>query len=359
MILGLAVVPFVVSFVLSLAVTYITIEVYKGLDLVDHSTKKDHPKHIHGRPVPRGGGVPIYVSLVFASVMFSTLTPQLAGVFLGGFILLVLGVLDDVMDLSPYLRLGLGFVVAGIVVFSGIGIEFVSNPFQEGVIHLDQISWTFELWGKVRSIDLVGDVLAIFWIVWGMNFVNMGAKGLDGQLPGVVVIAASVLGILGFRFVSDPAAWNSIFLSFALAGAYGGFLVFNFYPQKIMPGWGGGSLAGYFLAVLAILSGAKLATALIVLGVPLMDVLYAIARRISHGRSPVWGDDKHLHHFLLKVGWGKRRVAVFYWLVSLGLGLIALNLKAQGKIYTLILIGAAIGGLLLWIKYFILLNRQE
>ncbi len=334
----------VLALLLSSAITYITILVYRGLGWLDRSTKKEHLKHIHSTPVPRGGGIPIFVTMLFVAVMFLKIDAHMVAILAGAAIITVLGILDDIFDLSPYLRLTLGIVAAGIVVFAGIGIDFVSNPFG-GVIHFDQVKW-------------VSDAIAILWIVWAMNFVNMGAKGLDGQLPGVVVIAAIVMGILSFRFVNDVTTWPSAYLSFALAGSYAGLLLFNMYPQKIMPGWGGGALAGYFLAVLSILSGAKVATALIVLGVPLMDVVYAMIRRISKGRSPVWGDDLHLHHQLLKLGWSKRQVAGFYWLVTALLGTVALQLNSQLKIYTIILIAVVVGGLLLWINLFLSSERR-
>lgn len=359
MIWSLVVLPFILAFIVSCAVTTITMRAYRSLGLVDKSTKKDHAKHIHREPVPRGGGIPIFIAMLFTVASFLQFDSHMAGVFAGAAILTILGVLDDIFNISPYIRLVLGFVAAGLVVYSGIGIDFVSNPFGEGVIHLDTLSYEVELLGQNRVFSLWADLGAMLWIVWGMNFVNMGAKGLDGQLPGVVVIAASVMGILSFRFINDVTAWPSAYLSFALSGAYAGFLLFNFYPQKIMPGWGGGSLAGYFLAVLAILSGAKLATALIVLGVPMVDVVYAMIRRVLSGKSPVWGDDKHLHHYLLRAGWGKRRIAFFYWFITAMLGIVALQLNSALKIYTMVLITVAIGGLLLWFNYFISLNRQD
>ena len=337
--------PFVVAMLISLAVTLLTITVYRGLGLIDKSTKQDHPKHIHIKPVPRGGGIPILVAMIFATLMFVKMDSQLAGILLGGMILMIAGVIDDLLDISPYIRLVLGLLAAMIVVMSGTLITFVSNPFGSGVLQFDA--------------KLVGDMLTVVWIMWGMNFVNMGAKGLDGQLPGVTMIAAIVIGILSFRFAGDITAWPSTYLSFALAGAYGGFLVFNVYPQKIMPGWGGGALAGYFLAVLSILSGAKVATAMIVLGVPLMDVVYVILRRMASGKSPVWGDTNHLHHQLLRLGWSKRQVAGLYWAMSAILGAIALQLNSQMKIYTMLLIAIAVGGVLLWINLFLSSNQSE
>lgn len=341
----LVLVPFVLAIVLSSAITYITILIYRALGLVDKSTAKDHPKNVHTIPVPRGGGLPIFITMVFVATMFLKFDRSLAGIFAGAFILTVLGVLDDVFNLSPYFRLILGVGAAAMVVRAGIGINYISNPLGAGIIHFEQTKW-------------IAEGLAVLWIVWAMNFVNMGAKGLDGQLPGVVVIAAVVMGILSFRFVNDTTTWPSAYLAFTLAGAYGGLLIFNFYPQKIMPGWGGGALAGYFLAVISMLSGAKVATALIVLGVPLMDVIYAIVRRIISGKSPVWGDDQHLHHRLLKLGWSKRGVAAFYWVVTALLGTLALQLNSELKIYTIVLIAVVVGGLLLWINLFLSFGRR-
>ncbi|MFH2085264.1 MAG: MraY family glycosyltransferase [bacterium] len=283
--------------------------------------------------------------MVFTTLIFVKIDPQIAGIFAGAVVITVAGILDDVLDISPYFRILLGVVAALIVVLSGIGITYISNPIGSGVVQL--------------NMHFLTSALTVIWIVWGMNFVNMGAKGLDGQLPGVTLIAAVVMGILSFRFVNDITSWPSAYLSFALAGAYGGLLIFNMYPQKIMPGWGGGALAGYFLAVLSILSGAKVATAMIVLGVPFMDVVYVIGRRIASGKSPVWGDTSHLHHQLLKIGWSKRKVASFYWLVTAILGTVALQLNSQMKIYTILLIAVSVGGALLWINLFLSSNQSE
>lgn len=170
-------------------------------------------------------------------------------------------------------------------------------------------------------------------------------------MPGFVVIAALTIGLLSLKFSADITQWPVVILAMATAGAYLGFLPFNFYPQKIMPGYGGGALAGYLLAVLAILSTTKVGTMILVLGVPLIDGGWIILRRVFQGRSPVWGDAGHLHHRLLSLGWGKRRVAVFYWLVTAILGTLALNLSSRQKFYTLIFLTALLGSLI-WLLNF-------
>jgi len=343
MIERIVVAPFVLALIISAAITSITIRIYKYLGLVDKSTNKDHPKNIHTHPVPRGGGVPIFLSMLFVNLLLVPVDAKMIGIFAGAGILLILGVLDDIYNLSPYLRLILGTAAAAIVVIAGIGISFVSNP--AGVIFI--------------LPAFIGNLLAIMWVVWTMNFVNMGAKGLDGQLPGVVVVAAVVMGILSLRFLNDATVWPSTAVAFSLAGAYAGLLIFNMYPQKIMPGWGGGSLAGYFLAVLSMLSGAKVATAMIVLGILLMDVLYAILRRLLAGKSPVWGDNKHLHHLLLRMGWSKRQVTAFYVAVTAILGLLALQLDSRAKAYAIVMLAVLFGGFVLWIKLFLSQKQRE
>ncbi|NTW43452.1 MAG: hypothetical protein HGB14_03220, partial [Anaerolineaceae bacterium] len=122
---------------------------------------------------------------------------------------------------------------------------------------------------------------------------------------------ASLLALLGMRSGLDDAQITVVILAGLCAGAYAGFLPWNWWPQKIMPGYGGKSLAGFILGVLAILSGAKVGTMALVLGIPFVDAVLVIIKRIREGRSPVWGGREHLHHYLLDRGWGKRRIAFF------------------------------------------------
>jgi UDP-GlcNAc:undecaprenyl-phosphate GlcNAc-1-phosphate transferase len=226
-----------------------------------------------------------------------------------------------------------------------------------GVIKLNLPQIPIFFGGKMHTIWVLADLLALIWIVWCMNMINW-SKGLDGQLPGMVVIAAIVIGILSFRFADDVTQWPVVILAAITAGAYLGFLPWNFYPQKMMPGYGGGALAGYLLAVLSILSGAKLATLMLVLAVPMIDAVYVMINRIRHKRSPVWGDRSHFHHRLMDLGWGKRRIAAFYWLVTGILGIIALQLNARQKAFTILLLLLVFGGVLLWVNYFIYYSKR-
>lgn len=348
---------FVIALFISFFITPFVIRIYQKLGMVETPNPKK-PMTTHHIPVPRGGGIPIFVSLLLSTLFFIGVDQHIAGILTGAFVFTIVGVFDDRYDLNPYLRLILLFIGAGIVVASGIGIPFLTAPFF-GIVQLDEPRIAFQFLGKVRNIWVIADLFAIVWIVALSNFVNW-SKGVDGQLPGIVVIASLVIGLLSLRFpiVGDQAI--VLFLSLVTAGAYLGFLPWNFYPQKIMPGFGGGTLGGYLLAVLSILSTAKVGTLLVVLGIPLADAGYTMVRRVISGKSPFWGDRGHLHHHLLDdLKWSKRRVALFYWFMTAILGAIALQLNSQQKFYTILGVILVLGGTLLWLTYVGQFSKQH
>lgn len=349
-IFSLAILPGLVALIVSFLATPLVIKLAWKLGIIDDPTKNKHIKVIHTYPVPRAGGLALFFAILVASLIFLPIDKHLKGILGGAAVLALMGILDDKYNLNPYLRLAGGFLAAGIPIAAGIGIAFLSNP-QGGIIDLSQPQINFYFLGEQRSIWVLSDAFALIWIVFVMNMLNMGAKGVDGQLPGVVVVAAATIAALSLKFSADITQWPVIILAAITAGAYLGFLPWNFYPQKIMPGYGGSTLAGYLLAVLAILSTTKVGILIVVLGVPLIDTGYTIVRRILAGKSPVWGDRGHLHHRLLDLGWGKRRVAVFYWVISAFLGILALNLNTSSKLYTMVGTAILLGGVILWLTY--------
>lgn len=349
-ILNLLFITLVFSILISFFITPLVIKFSKRLGIIDDPKKSSHPKVIHTYPVPRGGGIPIFFAITLTSLLFLPVDKHLIGIVLGAFVVTLIGFFDDKYDLNPYLRLFLGFSAAAIPIAAGIGIAFVSNPLG-GTIDLSSPRFAFTLFGSTHSVWIISDAFALAWIVFMMMILNMGAKGVDGQLPGVAAIAALIISILSLKFSADIAQWPVIILGAVVAGAYLGFLPWNFYPQKIMPGYGGSTLAGYLLAVLAILSTTKVGTLIVVLGIPLIDTGYTVIRRILSGKSPVWGDTGHLHHRLLAIGLSKRKVAVIYWVLTLVLGLLALGLNTTSKLYTMVGVAVFVGGLILWLTY--------
>lgn len=340
---------FVLSTAISWAVTPLVIKLAWKINLIDDPRKNRLPKTTHTYPVPRGGGLAIFIGIIISSFIFLPTDKYLIAIMLGALFILILGLLDDKFNLNPYLRIIIQLLILTIPVISGISINFISNP-KGGIIDLSGPQISAIIFGNEFKIHILGSLLAIFWIFFVMNIVNMGAKGIDGQLPGVIVISALTIAALSLKFSADITQWPVIILALITAGAYLGFLPWNFYPQKIMPSYSGSTLGGYLLAILAILSTAKVGTLIVVLGIPIIDTLYVISRRIAQGKSPVWGDRTHLHHRLLDIGISKRKIAIFYWLTSAILGILALNLNSSNKIYTIIGIAIFVGGIIIWTK---------
>lgn len=347
--LTLFILPFLSALAICLVCTPFAIKLAWKLGLIDDPSTHKHPKVTHTYPVPRGGGLPILIALTICTLIWIPLDQHLLGVLLGAIWTVAIGLLDDRWDLSPYVRLGANIISALIVVGFGIGIAFVSNPIDGSIIDLSHPRIEFQLLGETRSLWILADIFAVIWIVGLMNSIGMGAGGIEGQLPGVVAIAAFFIALLSLQFSADITQWPVTILTAITSGAYLGFLPWNFFPQKIMPGYSGKSLAGFLLAVSALLVTAKVGTALVVLGIPLADVFWSIIRRIRNGKSPFWGDRGHLHHRLLDAGYTKKQIVIFYWIITFLLGMCALLLNSEQKIYTIITVGLTIGVILLWL----------
>lgn len=328
---------FLVATIFSFVLTIPAISLARRLKLVTDRAARYHPAHTHVGIVPRGGGIPIFLGILATVLLFLPVNKIMVGILLASALLVIVGTIDDYSDISPYARFALNLIISAIVIGFGLGIPYLSNPFGEA-IRLDTFKIQIDILGS-HSIWFWADVLAIIWLTWTTNMVNW-SKGVDGQLPGFVAITAIFLGLLGQRFTAHDISVQSVTLfSYIVAGAFLGFLPFNFYPQKIMPGYGGGGLAGFLLGILSILSFGKLGTAVLILAFPMLDAVYTIVRRIKKRQSPFRADWGHFHHRLLEIGWGKRRIAIFYWLISLILGVSSLFLKGVEKIIAFLTTG--------------------
>jgi UDP-GlcNAc:undecaprenyl-phosphate GlcNAc-1-phosphate transferase len=335
------------SFIIVVAITPFAIKLIKKLKLIDDPTTHKHPAIIHTKPTPRGGGLPIYIGMVLAMLVFLPMSPIFLAVIIAGALVVGIGLLDDRFDISPYLRFGMNIVSACIVVFAGLQIPFITDPLGSGILRFDQFQIML---GSMTLALPIPQILAIVWIVWVMNMLNW-SKGVDGQMPGIAAISAIIIGIASLRFgvIDESSQYTSIF-AFIIAGGALGFLVFNFYPAKIFPGYSA-TVLGFALGVVSVLSSVKLATALLVMGIPAADAIFTIVRRLASKKSPFWHDRGHLHHLLLKRGVSQRKIALFYWGMSTLLGLIALTLSSKGKIFAIILVMVLVIGGILALRY--------
>jgi UDP-GlcNAc:undecaprenyl-phosphate GlcNAc-1-phosphate transferase len=353
-IINLAIFPFLVAFVATALLTPICIKLIKKLGLIDDPKFHKHPAIIHTKPIPRGGGLPLFLGTLIAALCFLPMMKTTVAIFFAAFLALIIGLVDDKLnakskDVSPYLRFLINILTAIIVVGSGVSIKFITNPFG-GILHLDMIKLALPF---LHYSILFSDIISVIWLLWLMNMINW-SKGVDGQMPGIVAISAIVIGILSLRLNPGSVGPNNFIdakLSFIIAGSALGFLIYNFYPAKIFPGYGATSLY-LLLGVASILTSAKLATAILVLGVPTVDAIFIIFRRIISKKDPFKGDKKHLHHMLLALGFSQRQIALFYWTISAILGMISLTLTSKSKIFAIIMLLVLTGGGLFFLHAF-------
>lgn len=339
-------IPFLITCFITLFVTPLSLLIIRRVKLYDDPSSHKHPAILHSTPIPRGGGIPFFLGIFIASIFFLPLSSLFVSIFSASFLALIIGIVDDKYDISPYVRFLGNIAIALIIVGSGITISFITNPLG-GILPLETITVPFPFFAK-GYISLVSDLITVIWIVWVMNMLNW-SKGVDGQMPGIVGISALIIGILSLRFSQqDNLSLFSATLSFIIAGSALGFLPYNFHPAKIFPGYGTTSVY-LLLAVVSILSGAKLATAILVMGIPMIDGIFTVVRRLFEGKSPFWHDKKHLHHLLLQLGFSQRKIALFYWIFSAILGMISLMLSSTGKLFALIMLGVIVGGGLLFL----------
>jgi len=332
--------PFVVSFLLSLALSPLVVRLAKKVGAVDDPATHRHPAILHTTPIPRAGALAFYLSLLVTGLLFLPLTKITLGIYLAAGLTTLVGLADDRYDLSPYFRLGVLLpLAAALVLVAGVNLRAFAHPLG-GVIRVDIISIPL----GSHFISLPADILAFVWLIWIMNLLSW-SNGVDGQFTGIVGFTFMTLAVLSLR----PSAGDLIppevsTLAALSAGAALGLAPFTWHPAKFF--WGfGATTAGLLIATLSILSGAKVATASLVMIVPTADALTAVVRRVKRGQSPVWGDREHLHHKLLNRGWTHAQVALFYWAATATCGLITIWAADNPRVLSL-LIG---GGLLAFV----------
>lgn len=322
---------FILAFGLSLVLTPAVRHLALKYDIVD---RPGDSRKVHVKPIAYLGGLAIFFAFLIAVAVSLAPSRQLDALLLGCAILVAVGVVDDIKSLSAWTKLGWQFVAAGVALAGGIGITSLTNPLG-GEIILNSWHYSVVLGGLSFHIAPIANVLSLLWMVGLANTVNF-LDGLDGLACGVSGIAATIMFALsvGPR-VHQPGV---ALLAIILAGAAFGFLPYNFYPAKIFMGDSGALFLGLVLAMLAIYSGAKIATALLVLGLPILDAMWAVTRRLWQRRSPFKADRGHFHHLLIDAGLSQRQAVLALYAVSATLGVIALVSSTFAKIIAFIIL---------------------
>ena len=295
-------------------------------------------RRLHPGPMPKLGGLPIYGAFwVGVGLTYWLRPPQgedahlLTGILLGSLVAFGGGLLDDFREQPAWSQFAVQFLCTAVAVHYQVFLEVFTNPLPNG--------------DEVRIWPWLVPLITLFWISGMMNTINW-LDGLDGLAAGVGTIAALI-----FAWHSYNLGQTSIALiALALAGALMGFLPFNFWPARIFLGSAGPYFLGYALATLAIIAPAKIATALLVMAVPIMDVAWQIIDRLRRGQSPFRGDRGHLHFRLSDGGLPTRPIVLSYYALALAFGLVAIFAPGLWKLILLVVLGAAVFSLLIWLK---------
>ena len=327
------VIPFVVAFLTSFLLTPQIRKWALKHNIVAHPGARK----IHTKPVAYLGGVAIFLGFLIPTLTFLPIDRRLLSLVIGITMLVIVGVVDDMNPVNPWIKLGWQILAACVVLAGGIGIQVITNPFG-GVIDLTAGRFAIGAY----HVTPIGNLLTVFWIVGLVNVVNF-MDGLDGLAAGVSTISAFVLFCLAAGGnVHQPIV---AVLAIITVGAALGFLPYNFFPAKIFMGDGGAYFLGTVLALLAVYSGGKLATAGLVLGFAIFDGVWAVVRRLLSKRSPFSPDRHHIHHLLLDAGMSQRAAVLTLYGVSASFGALALLGNSQVKAvgFVLLLLTMIIG----------------
>ena len=275
-------------------------------------------RRMHSHPIPRMGGLAIFLGFLFSVLIFVPLTDELRGMLLGAVVIVVLGVLEDIYALPAMPKFLVQIGAALIAVLQGNVITHLSNP---------NLFSASPIW----NLGVLSIPFSVLWIVAITNAVNL-IDGLDGLACGVSAISSMTLLVIALT-VSEPQV---ALLMAALAGACLGFLPYNLNPAKIFMGDTGSTFLGYVLAVVSIQGLFKYATIIsfavpfLLMGLPIFDTCFAILRRVSHGQSPMAPDRGHIHHRLIDMGLSQKQAVAVLYVISAILGLSAVVLTTSG-----------------------------
>lgn len=301
----------------------------------------------------RFGGVAIISGFVIAILLNNDLALdwQKIGILISSVLILVYGLADDIFNLSWKKQLVFQFFIIALVIFSGITADYLTNPFSEsGVLRLDIIKFSI---GNF-DISLFGSIFIFFWLSFLMNAMNW-IDGIDGLAGSISLVSLATLFFLSISALVNQPSLGII--SAIIFGSILGFMIFNFPPAKILMGTSGSIFLGFIIGILAIFSGGKVATTMMVLSLPILDALFVVIQRFFAGQSIFKGGDRrHLHYRLEDRGWSKLKIMILYFLLSAILGSLALLLQTREKIFILL---GAFAVLFIPVIYLLYRNKRE
>lgn len=304
------------AFLIAFAVSFLMTPVAKWLapKIGAMDIPKDN-RRMHTRAMPRFGGMAIFLGTMCSIVYFLHGDSHFPAIFIGGALIYAVGVLDDLTDLPAKVKFALQAAIAILMYYMGLRVEFITNYFGGG--------------GHWQFGTILGFIFTVLWIVGITNTINL-IDGLDGLAAGVGSIAALSIAYVAFIHGDRYGMMVVCIGMMALAGGALGFLPYNFYPAKLFMGDSGSLVIGFMIAIFSVISPLKRSTLLavivpvLVLGLPIFDTLLAIVRRVLSGKPIMSPDKEHLHHRLMKSGYGQRRAVLMIYGISTIMGMAAI-----------------------------------
>ncbi|HPN96821.1 MAG TPA: MraY family glycosyltransferase [Candidatus Moranbacteria bacterium] len=328
------IIPFLLSFLLT--TFFISVLIYLA-GKIKWAIRKER-RHIHKGKVYRVGGIGMALAF-FLTVFFNAdlvITPELYGLLIGSLVIMAVGFWDDYKEMHWKAQLFSQIAVAFFIFIMGVRIYYVTNPLNGGILQMDS-----------GFLVIIATFLVIFWIILVTNAINW-LDGIDGLSGGITLISSVTIFFLSLKAeVNQPPV---AIIAAAFAGVIMSFLVFNFYPSRVLAGTSGAFFMGVVLSTLAVFSGTKIATALLVLAIPIMDLIWVIGERLKNKKSIFKADRKHLHYKLMELGWSQKKIVAYYYLATILVAIVALNTRVIGKSVTLLAAGIIMIGIWLFIN---------
>ncbi|MCQ2418675.1 MAG: undecaprenyl/decaprenyl-phosphate alpha-N-acetylglucosaminyl 1-phosphate transferase [Clostridia bacterium] len=292
-------------------------------------------RRMHHKPIPRLGGLAIFIAFSVSVLILHSVYDKMVvewpyiGIAIGGAIIVLLGIIDDIKALPAIPKFFVQLLAAGVAAYFGCRIIRISNPIiSSSATYLELPKW----------LSFVGSVVWIVAITNAVNFID----GLDGLASGISAISAGSLMVIAALTGNIPVA----IIMAAIMGGCLGFLPYNFNPAKIFMGDTGATFLGFILATMSIQGMFKLyafvsfAVPVLILGVPIFDICFAFLRRVAKGQNPMTADRGHIHHRLIDIGFSQKQAVAIAYMMTAILGLTAIVLTLDGEMQALLLIAA-------------------
>ncbi len=299
-------------------------------------------RRMHKQPIPRIGGLAIFAGFIVASLVFCKLTPELITIYVGGLIIVAVGVIDDAIGINAWLKLAAQIGVAFVAVWQGVVIEHIS------------------LFGKYIHFGMWSIPITVIWIVGLTNAINL-IDGLDGLSCGVSAISS--VSLLVVMLLQKPIDTQMAMVTAAVVGSCIGFLPFNFNPAKIFMGDTGALFLGYTMAIISVSGVFKVHTVIsfaipmAIFALPLFDTTFAFARRIIHGKNPFSPDRGHIHHRLIDLGFSQKQSVCILYAICAILGTSAVMFS--GETYDKALLIIAVGIFIFFVNFYFLRHGKD